>query len=253
MRMISQRIALVLFVSGVLVSCGCAPSVDEKLDRLYAGEREGSLKIGDLEAVLADESPKLRSSAAALLGDLDDPRAVPLLAAAAKDANAGVRASAAISLGRLARREGESVLITLTHDDSPVVRLKAVRALAKVGGEAAVPALLEVLETEVDADLRVAVVQVLSEIASPASFDAFVALLNDDAVLVRAWAARGLSVLGDFRALPALEALLASKNRYDRGAAEQAIAQIRAHGEKIAPKDGLKKESPRGRSPRAAD
>jgi len=90
-----------------------------------------------LRRSLLDSSPNIRGSAANTLGDFQQPEAVAMLAAAARDENEFVRASAVNSLGRIGSAEALDFVITYEKDASEEVRYAVVKALSASSSEIA--------------------------------------------------------------------------------------------------------------------
>lgn len=95
----------------------------------------GALELtGDLRRALgADDIPEIRAGAAAALGRLGSPVALPeLLAAAAPDEPSGVRAAALRALGRIGDPEALPALVRALGDDTVVADVAA-RSLVEIG------------------------------------------------------------------------------------------------------------------------
>ncbi len=90
-----------------------------------------------LRRSLLDASPNIRGSAANTLGDFQQPEAVALLAAAARDENEFVRASAVNSLGRIGSSEALDFVIVYEKDASEEVRYAVVKALSSSNSDIA--------------------------------------------------------------------------------------------------------------------
>lgn len=74
-------------------------------------------KVDELITALNDKSPKVRQSAAELLGELEDARAVQPLTQALKDSNADVRLSVALALGMIGDASATASLIYALNDE----------------------------------------------------------------------------------------------------------------------------------------
>jgi HEAT repeat protein len=121
------------------------------------------------------------------------------------------------------------LLVTLAADGDPDRRWWAVRALALVGADGAVPALVHCLADD-DPSVRAAAAMSLGHVhrRAPAAvapqLDQVAALLADDNGLVRQAAGDGLAVCGD-DAVPALAAAL--RQSQHPGARSRAAAALR--------------------------
>jgi len=82
----------------------------------------------DLTGALHDAAPELRRMAAFALGEMDDPRAAPLLAAALEDSDAHTRAMAAEALGKL--KDPQSVPSLMAHLKDPDEEVAGMTLLA---------------------------------------------------------------------------------------------------------------------------
>ena len=82
--------------------------------------------------ISAEPNPAVRVHTAEALGNFDDPRLVPYLAAMLQDVDEQLVISAARSLGKLRTVEAAAPLAALVKDSRASVRKAAVEALAKV-------------------------------------------------------------------------------------------------------------------------
>jgi len=135
-------------------------------------------RAGDTDAVSAllgqldDASNRVRVEVVRALGRLGDPRAVVPLVSKLKDSEPSVRRHVARVLGALADRRAVPSLIAALRDRSTGVRRVSLEALGKLGAADARPAIVAVLEEEVsDSGLRVAAIEALAGIATPAAID----------------------------------------------------------------------------------
>lgn len=132
--------------------------------------------------------------------------AVEPLIAALNDPSPNVRAGAARALGKIGDQRALGPLIfRLRYEPDPEVRKPLVWALY-LGGERAVPALIESL-ADADEWVRFGAVVVLSKIGAPAVVP-LVRALYDPNPVVRAGAAEALGRIGDIRAAEPLANLL---------------------------------------------
>jgi HEAT repeat protein len=154
--------------------------------------------VGDVEGLIhalgADHPAEVRRAAAASLGDLVDPRAVPPLIAI---------------LGELEEQ----------------VRLAAVLSLAKIGDTRAVPTLI-VLLTDPDGDVRTATVIALGMIGDRSSVPSLLSALSDPHTPVRDAVAWALGAMKDERAVRPLIRALSDPEWHVRMEAEWALLEI---------------------------
>jgi HEAT repeat protein len=112
------------------------------------GEMRSRQAVELLRAVLRTGTGRLRKNAAAALGKIGDPSALPdLLEVAQNDADTSLQMDAITALGELGDPRAEPVLLKLLveHHDSRI-RYCAAGALARAGTRAAIP----VLESRMD-------------------------------------------------------------------------------------------------------
>ncbi len=127
----------------------------------------GSPSVGLLITSLsATEDKKMRQSAIAALGQIDDWRAVRLLINALEDKDANVRITAAKALGQIKAEGAIDPLIHALKDDEDGVRSTAIEALVAIGVPAAGP-LGDCLRSE-DKSLREGAMSTLVAIGAPA-------------------------------------------------------------------------------------
>jgi HEAT repeat protein len=171
------------------------PSTDPLAHQRFVYEAWRNRNVGTLITSLTD--PENRAWAARYLGKLGDPAAIgPLIRLlSAKDFH--TRAAAARALGQLEAREAVPALLdSIDRGPEDVMRSWAIDALSKIGSHEAVPKLIEVL-------------------ASPHEG-------------LRRTAAAALGVIGDERAIPALEEAGPKESFFTRRLFRRAIRQIRA-------------------------
>ena len=137
---------------------------------LPARVAEVVLQFGDtafeplVELLARQSDPGARPWAAQILGDLANPRAVPVLLGCLTDLNDQVRARAASALGRLGDRRAVPELIRIMLGDPvPYVRIQVVRALGALGDPRALHYLIDALK---DGEwwVRIRVVEALEQL-----------------------------------------------------------------------------------------
>ena len=102
-----------------------------------------------LATKLRTETPKVRAAVAAALGNVDVETALANLALALNDEDAWVRYFAAQSLGRLRQKESVQPLMELVNRESlNHVKIAALEALGKIGGENAIKTIKAQLRSE---------------------------------------------------------------------------------------------------------
>jgi HEAT repeat protein len=184
-------------------------------------------------------------------------KAVPVLTAALRDADARVRAGAAEALaetGPLAEPAVPDLVKLLQNDEDRDVRLQATLALHNIGpgAKAAVPVLVGKLRTEKDDGVRVNTAAALGmihsnpEAAVPALVETFLTDKHPDA---RRCAMMSISQFGaDAKlAVPLLEQALKNSEGRKNEASSQRINQMLSHLKKQSAKPD--KDSPEARQP----
>lgn len=190
-----------------------------------------------VEILNTDKIRGVREKAVAVLIELGDPEAVPLLLVVAKDQNSKGRVQAIVGLGELGGVE-VSLLIEVLKDKDVEVKAQAVASLGDLGDRELSPLFLELLNdqhSKVQAQAIVAlgkikevqaipllipvangpfvleVVEALGEIGGEQSVEFLIAALEDQCSVVRGRAVVALGKVKDPRALPALIDLLEDK------------------------------------------
>ena len=137
--------------------------------------------------LLVDGDPELRAQAARVAGDLRVGKLAAALVKALADDSPRVRASAALALARVVDSSAVKPLVELTRatkDTDPVLRHAAIHALAACADDATLVA----SHTDASVDVRLAAVVALRKRTSPRIAE----FLGDRDVLVRVEAARAI-------------------------------------------------------------
>jgi HEAT repeat protein len=186
------------------------------------GRSRSEEAVGLLLGHLDDPSPDVRAEVAGALGRLADGRAVLPLVGKVQDNVASVRRRVARALGELADPRATSALVLALSDTSTEVRVEAARALGRVGGDDATSALLPLAglrvglsqggapPTEATLASRRAALRALAQIGTDDALAGIVAALPNDGVEPGRAHARDALVSVGARAIPALEAVLAT-------------------------------------------
>ena len=101
-----------------------------------AQEQSDEKSCSMLVSALTDPEAPIRTEAAAALGQVNYPAAVPHLILAARDADLDVRKAAINSLGKMGNPDAMDTLQTLLKDDQEVVRVLAKLAIAQIERQA---------------------------------------------------------------------------------------------------------------------
>ena len=219
-------------------SCKC-PGMLRALSHSSSAVRESAAKmlgnVGDERAVdpliqtLSDDIPDVRQAAAEALGRLGDKRAVdPLIEALSDDAPA-VRKSAAEALGRLEDKRAVDPLIEGLSDDTPSVQGTTAEALGRLGDKRAFDPLIEALSDN-NADVREAAAEALGRLGDKRAVDPLIEALSDRLPTVRKAAVEALGQLGDKRAIDPLVKNLS--DNYPSGVLDAARAALKKLGYK---------------------
>ncbi|KAF5062082.1 HEAT repeat [anaerobic digester metagenome] len=176
-----------------------------------------------LVRLLTRGEPAVRHLAAAALGELRDPVALPALVAALQGPDEeGVRWRAAEALVKLGSCALDNLIVLAAHDD-PDVRWKACVSLGEIGDVRAAPALVDRLADH-DRFVRTRAVSALVRLGSPA-LPLLTIALEDPDVRVRVGAADVLGQIGDAAAIEGL--LIAIKDPVESVRRSAAVALLR--------------------------
>jgi HEAT repeat protein len=160
-----------------------------------------------LTALLEDQDPQVRLTAAQALGKIAAPDSVPALLRSMDDADPDVRAMSAWALGRFgedALDEAGFELAKRLDDPSPAVKEAAAQALGAVGGTQTIVGILTERLISADVETRRASVQALTWLDSGSAYHALIKALNDPDARVRQGAVAALGEIVDMRSLPAI-------------------------------------------------
>jgi len=189
------------------------------------GDLGDSCAVEPLLLVMRDREERVRQAAAEALGKLGDARAFQPLVAALKDQDRDVCLAASNALVRFGDAAVESLVAEL-NDGTPVVRLMAIDALAKIGGARALPSFVTALK-DPDKDVRLAASNALVSIGGPAVELLMAESTNTNSV-VRQLVIEALAKIGDARAVRSFVAALNDPDREVRLEASGALVKIGA-------------------------
>lgn len=184
----------------------------------------GAQALPSLRTALSGQNERARIRAGEVLALLGD-AAIDVAIAGLTGTEAGQRATAARTLGALRAERAEKPLIERLDDGESAVRVAAAQALGALATETAMSA-LERHSSAPDAVTRAAIAQALGAARNPQSYATLVALLNDAEGKVRAAAATALGLLGDERAVPALQERRADPNPWAQNAVVSALRSL---------------------------
>lgn len=175
----------------------------------------GDVAIPPLNAiVLRDVNPYLRSDAAYMLGELNNPLGFRPLCRAVFDNHELVRA---LAVAALAKFDNDAIftplLIALRYDESLSVRLEAAIALGTRGDVRAVEALIVAIEEQlVHPQNMPIIIRALAATGDPRAVDGLALAAEDRHPNIRIAVAEALGHISDSRAEMVLEALLDDEN-----------------------------------------
>jgi HEAT repeat protein len=195
----------------------------------HCNERD---EVQEWIAELKDEDPRIRQTAAEILGRLKDPRAIGPLILALVDEASEVREAAFEALKNFlfweksdAARSLVPKLIEALRDENPWARFIAAWSLGEIKDPRAVEPLIATLK---DKDFRVRwnAAKALGEIGDPKAVKPLIAALKDENSGVRSNAAWSLGEIQDPKAVEPLITTLKDENSDVRGAATAALGWI---------------------------
>jgi HEAT repeat protein len=189
------------------------------------GELKDPRAAGPLITALKDPENRVRIGAAGAILKLGTPALEPLVGAL-KDPEAVQRQFAAALLGDLKDPRAILPLIASFQDVDPQVRLRAFQATIAIG-EPAFDPLLAALK-DANASTRQLSVAALAQLGDARAVDPLIAELRDTEEFVRTTSAMGLGVLKDATAVPPLIACLKDPDAQLRQSASTSLAMIGA-------------------------
>lgn len=210
----------------VHIASGGRPEVDRAIERikLLGFPRRLMTEVAQL---LLEGGPLQRQNAAYVFSVIPEARFADLLIRATQDEDEIVRERTCIALGRLRARGAVAALGARAADPSPVVRREAVKALGHLGDKAATPAVLAVLG-DFNHETRMAAILALGALGDRRAEAKLTPLLKDPSETVRLAAAKSLAALGNAEGRKAVDALLLSKDPYERRDGIKLVEDVKA-------------------------
>jgi HEAT repeat protein len=201
-----------------VIDCAPPDSRDRVTRRIDFVLHAGATSFESLLTLAQDSTAPLsvRIDVCWLLGQLREKRAVPALLYAFQDEHSTLTWEAAKSLVMLQSKRSTKPLITIFLDDvSGDRRSAAAWTLGLLGDARAIDTLVHVLANERDLpDVRAHAAEALGHLAEGRQAERIGPLLltalHDQSAQVRFWSAFALGSLGDPRAIPDLERLVAT-------------------------------------------
>lgn len=136
------------------------PELDSAVVEALARANGGRLLHGFLDEIMGHSEPPILAGGARVLGRLQDPRGIRLLASWLVGPEIGLRAAAARALGEIATVDAREALLKAVTDPAPPVRIAVASALGALGGDAT--AGLEQLSSDPSVPVRLAVAEVVA-------------------------------------------------------------------------------------------
>ena len=167
-----------------------------------------------------------------LLGELNDPRGLPILMDMIKNKNSSVKSVAIDVIGILGDKEAVAVLLEVLVDPKEYTgtRDAAARALGRLGDRKAVDSLINILKNKTeDKDVRMGSAVALGDIKDKKAVEPLIEVLKDNKeyVWLRVAAVSALGNMGDERALVPVRDALKDSSDYVRNAAQSALLKVR--------------------------
>lgn len=173
------------------LSCGDDERAEAALSHLAAW---GPEVVDALKERLYSPEPDIRWWAVRGLAEVKDERVPELLVQALADPDKGVRWCAGLALRQQPSENAASALMSLLADEDALTRRLAGDALVAIGS-AVVPQLLEVMQNG-EQVARLEAVRALAKIGDQRAIPALFEGLDDSSALVEYWASEGLEKMG---------------------------------------------------------
>lgn len=150
--------------------------------------------LPSLQGLLHSPDPEVRWWATRALAELNTPQVAPLLIKSLQDGDKTVRQCAALALSYRPHDTAITYLIAVLNDPDRLLAHLAADALV-ASGAAAVPALLKVMQSDLQA-ARLEAVRALALIGDTRAIPALFTALDEDSALIEYWADEGLQRIG---------------------------------------------------------
>lgn len=173
------------------LSCGEDARAEEALSHLAAW---GPEVVDALQARLSNPAVEVRWWAVRALAEVQDPRVPELLVKALADPDKSVRWCAGLALRTHPSQRAIPQLTFMLNDDDGLTRRLAGDALVAIGS-LAVPRLMETLQGNHQL-ARIEAVRALAKIGDEHAIPALFEALDDGSALVEYWASEGLEKMG---------------------------------------------------------
>ncbi len=189
------------------------------------GRSDAGRKSTKLRESIGDQAGLVKARVVKALGKTGDPGVVPLIEAAAKDELTTVRIAAYGALIRLGKEAVWTELQRATASPNPEDRADAIRTMADLKDQRAVPIMIESLSYK-QPSVRGAAARGLGHLGRKEARGQIEQLLKDPVPAVRESAVGGLAELGGPESVPALTLALRDGNVAVRASAIAALLQL---------------------------
>jgi HEAT repeat protein len=173
------------------LSCGDDEQAEQALSRMIDWGSEAVTALGQR---LSHPEAEVRWWAVRALAEVQDERVPGLLVGALSDSDHGVRWCAGLALRTHPSIHSSPALIGMLGDQDALSRRLAGDALVAIGNPA-VPGLLEAMQQN-DPLVRLEAVRILAKIGDERAIPALFAALDDSSALIEYWASEGLEKMG---------------------------------------------------------
>jgi HEAT repeat protein len=192
----------------------------------HIGYHEDERILPALLHAIRDEAPRVREAAAHSLANMHDPAALPVLRDMLSDRSQWVRTFAVRALGDQDCREALDVISRLATEDPAIpVRIAAIEALGRIGGQEKVGFLAEKARDE-DQNVARAALLALGSIGGPDSLAIILSAIKTPDQATRVDAVKALQSHGGPRAVEALQAAAMDTDPLVSRAAAHALAGL---------------------------
>jgi len=225
---------------------GCSRNPVDRIRKIQALPREART-FPKLRRDLGSKDPGIRAAAVAAIDVGSGPEAAQAVSAALADADPRVRSMAALRLGEIRDPSSVGLLLERVQQDPDAsVRLRCVQALEESGDPAAEPGLARAASDPEHA-VRLAAVRALAAQFASTSIETLSRVLAEDPDWeIRVEAASGLGRSSAAEAIPPLQGALADASEFVRAEAAAGMAALRKLGLEPPPPADPKEAKPGG-------
>jgi HEAT repeat protein len=173
------------------LSCGDDQQAERALSQLATWGPEA---LGALEDRLSHPDAEVRWWAVRALAEVQDEHVPELLVRALSDSDQSVRWCAGLALRTHPSLQASLALIGMLAESDPLTRRLAGDALVAIGSQV-VPQLLDTMQRG-DQLMRIEAVRALAKIGDQSTIPALFEALDDSSALIEYWASEGLEKMG---------------------------------------------------------